>query len=217
MTATAARSSLRRAAAFCAALAAAPAAAEDRAGDFDFYVLALSWSPAYCETASRPDPAQCDADIPGFTVHGLWPQYERGWPQYCRNPYGRPTPATVARASDVIPSRGLANYQWEKHGACSGLAPEPYFNLVRRARDQVVIPDALKAPERDMLVSPNAIETSFVAANPGMARDGIAVSCPGSGRIEVRVCLTKTLTFRRCPEVDRSGCRRPTLDLPAAD
>ena len=31
----------------------------------------------------RPDPTQCDVGGKGFVVHGLWPQYERGYPEYC--------------------------------------------------------------------------------------------------------------------------------------
>jgi ribonuclease T2 len=53
--------------------------------DFDFYVLALSWSPSYCASkGGDADPEQCGlAKPPGFTAHGLWPQFERGSPQNC--------------------------------------------------------------------------------------------------------------------------------------
>src|SRR4029077_16012103 len=60
-------------------------------GKFDFYVLALSWSPSFCE-ASRERPAnrtpdqQCGARPYSFVVHGLWPQYERGFPSNCQVP-----------------------------------------------------------------------------------------------------------------------------------
>src|SRR6478752_5799189 len=55
------------------------------AGDFDFYVLALSWSPGFCETAgSGRERDQCkDGAGLGFVVHGLWPQNERGFPSEC--------------------------------------------------------------------------------------------------------------------------------------
>ena len=63
-------------------LAASPVAAED----FDYYVLALSWTPSFCASggASEDGPGgQCDPDRDlGFTLHGLWPQRDAGgWPE----------------------------------------------------------------------------------------------------------------------------------------
>src|SRR5436853_4552929 len=59
-----------------------PAGAADRPGDFDFYVLALSWSPSYCEVeGGRADRVQCaPGEDLGFIVHGLWAQREHGFP-----------------------------------------------------------------------------------------------------------------------------------------
>ena len=43
-------------------------------GTFDYYLLSLSWSPAYC--LSDPGAAECNGPRRfGFIVHGLWPQY----------------------------------------------------------------------------------------------------------------------------------------------
>src|SRR5215471_13459772 len=60
-------------------------------GEFDYYVLSLSWSPSFCEAAAgrRPDRApreQCGARPYSFVVHGLWPQFEHGFPERCQNP-----------------------------------------------------------------------------------------------------------------------------------
>jgi len=77
------------------ALAAGGASAQDRRqnapGEFDFYVLSLSWSPSFCEEASERgnegrSQAQCGGRPFSFVVHGLWPQYERGFPDYCHGP-----------------------------------------------------------------------------------------------------------------------------------
>src|SRR6188768_4245397 len=73
-------------------LLAGGAAAQDprqnEPGKFDFYVLALSWSPSYCEQAGDRKSAQqqCGARPFSFVVHGLWPQYERGFPEFCQQP-----------------------------------------------------------------------------------------------------------------------------------
>ncbi len=198
-----------------AALAALTSASlgAGRPGDFDFYVLSLSWSPSYCETARRPDPEQCAAGDKGFVVHGLWPQYERGYPDYCARTARLPR-SIVASVADLMPA-SLAQYQWEKHGTCAGLRPERYFDLVRRARERVAIPDAFAPLDDPLRTSPQAVEQAFLAANPGMSERGIAVTCSRSGTIEVRICLTQRLDFRRCTEVDAGACRERTIELPA--
>ena len=74
-----------------------PAKAQDRRqnapGAFDFYVLSLSWSPSYCaeaeERGSGGRSQQCSGRPFSFVVHGLWPQYESGYPEYCQQPSPR--------------------------------------------------------------------------------------------------------------------------------
>lgn len=204
--------------ALSAVVASSAVQSADRAGDFDFYVLALTWSPSYCENARRPDPAQCDLEPPGFVVHGLWPQYERGFPLYCDGAVPQRLPqSSIARISDIISSPGAAQYQWRKHGICSGLRPESYLSLMRRAVENVVIPDEYVDTSRDLRASAQTIEADFIAANPGMSERGIALTCNREGIIEVRICLTKRLGFRRCTEVDRKACRWSSIRLDAVD
>jgi len=202
-------------AATLAAAFSAPARADGRPGDFDFYVLSLSWSPSYCETASRPDPEQCASGDKGFVVHGLWPQYERGYPDYCAYTPRLPR-SIVASIADLMPA-ALAEYQWKKHGTCAGIRPERYFDLVRRAYQRVDIPDVYEPLETDSRTTAGAIEQAFLKANPGMSERGIAVTCPRSGGIEVRICMTQRLDFRRCIEVDADACRAGSITLPAMD
>lgn len=209
---------LRRLAVAACALAALSSAslADGRPGDFDFYVLALSWSPSYCETASRPDPEQCESGDKGFVVHGLWPQYERGYPDYCENTPRLPR-SIVASIADLMPA-SLADYEWQKHGTCAGMRPERYFDLVRRAYQRVEIPDVYEPLENDLRAPPQSVEQSFLAVNPGMSERGIAVTCGGrDGTVEVRICLTRRLDFRRCTEVDAGACRARTIDMPGME
>ena len=58
----------------------------------------------------RPDPL-------GFVVHGLWPQNERGYPEFCRTsePDRVPDPL-VERYLDLLPSAGLIGHPWRKPG-----------------------------------------------------------------------------------------------------
>lgn len=187
------------------------------AGEFDFYVLALSWSPGFCETTgSRQARKQCDAGSGlGFVVHGLWPQTEQGYPSFCE-PSGRFAPrAAVEEASSLFPDDNLARYQWRKHGTCTGESPSGYFRAVRRARDKVRIPEGIAAQKNDVKVMPAEIEKAFMDANPGLRSDMIAVACNRRILQEVRICMDRDLrNFRQCPEVDRSGCRAGELTIP---
>lgn len=180
-------------------------------GDFDFYVLALSWSPGFCELdgdRSR-NREQCGEGAGlRFVVHGLWPQYERGSPSEC-GPAGR-TPSRIAmeQAEGLFPSEGLARYQWRKHGTCTGSSPSDYFRDVRRAREKVVIPPTLAKAERDQSWTAIDLERAFAAANPGLRPDMMSVACKRGALQEVKICFTRDLRdFRSCQQVDRSGCR----------
>ncbi|WP_375463016.1 ribonuclease T [uncultured Methylobacterium sp.] len=190
----------------------------DAPGTFDFYVLALSWSPTYCETAGRRDDRQCASGRGlGFVVHGLWPQYTRGYPENCSAVQRAPTPQAMDVAGEVYPSAGLARYEWRRHGTCSGLDPTAYFRAAREARLAVTIPDDFKTPGAERRVAPIEVARQFVAANRGLRPDMLAVACARGQLQEVRVCLTKDLRgFASCPEVARGNCRAPEITLGAA-
>jgi len=186
-------------------------------GDFDFYVLALSWSATWCAiTGERRGAKQCDPGRnPGFVVHGLWPQHERGYPAFC-TPEGRnPSRRAMDIAEDVLPDSGLARHQWRKHGTCSGLPPEGYFSATAAARRKVRIPAALEAPRETSRFAPLEIERAFAEANPGLRPEMMAVTCERGMLEEVRICLTRDLrAFRPCPEVDRDSCRTREISVP---
>jgi len=115
---------------------------------------------------------------------------------------------------DLMPAPRLVYYEWDKHGTCSGLPAQAYFDLVRKARTAVNIPDVYSAPQSTLTVSPDEVEAAFVQANPGLPRTGIAVTCGGTRLGEVRICMGKDLSFRECPDVDRRACRRDKLAMP---
>ncbi|PWJ12097.1 ribonuclease T2 family protein [Jannaschia seohaensis] len=189
------------------ALLSAPAFAEgERAGAFDYYVLALSWSPTWCalEGDARQSP-QCEAgrDL-GFVLHGLWPQYEAGWPSYCPTGHRDATRVETAAMADIMGTSGSAWHQWKKHGRCSGLAPGDYFRLARQAWEGIVRPAALRELGRAVTLPASVVEEAFLEANPSLTPEGVTVTCR-SGRIrEVRLCLTRSLEPRDCaPDVAR--------------
>jgi ribonuclease T2 len=202
--------------------ACAPSAGDDAAArgtGFDFYVLSLAWSPSHC-AAEGADAGwlQCG---PGrdraFVVHGLWPQFERGYPQSCQSGEPARVPdALVETMLDIMPSAGLIGHQWRKHGTCTGLGQQDYFRATREAFARVAIPASFAQAETAGEAAPDQVERAFIAANPGLEPAGVAVTCPERRLAEVRICLTRQLAFRACPEVDMRACRTASVDVPAA-
>lgn len=185
------------------------------ASGFDFYVLALSWSPGFCEIDGG-ERAQCE---PGegkhFVVHGLWPQYDRGYPSDCAGPRA-PSRVALEHAKDLFPDEGLARHEWRKHGTCSGKSPSDYFDDVARARQEVTIPSALSAPAQDQTFSPIDIERAFLAVNPRLRPGMMAVGCRRSVLEDVKICFSRDLReFVSCPEVARRSCRSREISVPA--
>jgi ribonuclease T2 len=195
-----------------AALMASPAYAEgERAGAFDYYVMALSWSANWCATTGdgRDDP-QCDAGQGlTFTLHGLWPQFEDGWPSYCRTGARDPSRSQTAAMADIMGGAGLAFYEWKKHGRCSGLSADSYFALSRQAYDSVVIPAVFADLDQQVALPASVVEDAFLEANPGLARDQITITCAGGMIEEARICLTRDLQPRRCGDDVIRDCRLP--------
>jgi ribonuclease T2 len=189
-------------------------------GRFDFYVLALSWSPSYCAAAAERAPnrapdQQCGGRPFSFVVHGLWPQYEQGFPSYCQVPAPRLDRAIVSSTLDLMPSPRLIFHEWDRHGTCSGLSAHAFFETVRKARAVVKIPPDYLDLGEPITVTPGEIAAAFVRANPGLSRAGLAVTCESKRLSEVRICLTREFSFRDCAEVTRRACRREKIAMPA--
>lgn len=185
-------------------------------GDFDFYVLSLSWSPGFCAGGgSEKAPEQCQTGMGlGFVVHGLWPQFERGFPSDCDGG-GRPVSRiALETAKGLFPSEGLARYEWRKHGTCSGRSPQDYFADVRSARDLVRIPPEFERLRQAEEVAPAEILRAFGRVNPRLRAGMASVGCAKGYLQEVRVCLSKNLReFRPCPEVARNSCRTQSIKV----
>ena len=193
---------------------------QNEPGRFDFYVLALSWSPSYCaasaERASnrRADP-QCGGRPFAFVVHGLWPQYEHGFPSFCQVPSPRLNRAIVGANLDIMPSPRLIYHEWDRHGTCSGMSARGFFETVRKARSAVKIPADYLELDKPIVVSPRDVAAAFLKANPGLPRDALTIACDSKRLNEVRICLNKDFSFRDCPELAERSCRRDKIAMPA--
>lgn len=190
-------------------MACAAQAEGERAGTFDYYVMALSWSPNWCalEGDQRGAPECEDGAGLAFTLHGLWPQFETGWPSYCRTGARDPSRSESAAMADVMGSSGLAWYQWKKHGRCAGLPAKDYYALMRQAVARIRIPDLFPKVSKRLSLPAEVVEAAFLEANPGLTRDQITVTCDDGMIQEVRICLTKDLEPRRCGADVIRDCR----------
>src|SRR5947209_5803043 len=140
---------------------------QNEPGKFDFYVLALSWSPSFCDAAGDAAQRQteCSARPYSFVVHGLWPQYEQGSPEYCQQPAPRLARNIVSSMLDLMPAPRLIFHEWDRHGTCSGLSPRAFFETIRKARAAVKIPADYLELKSELTVTPDEVENAFIKAN----------------------------------------------------
>jgi len=121
-----------------AATPTGPASNPAPSGDQPFYILSISWEPAFCE--GLPHKAECKAqtatsfEATHFSLHGLWPQ-PRG-NEYCgvetrdraadQNhrwdllPEPRLTNSTQQELAAIMPGTQslLERHEWIRHGTC---------------------------------------------------------------------------------------------------
>jgi len=187
---------------------ALPAWAEgEKSGKFDYYVMALSWSPNWCRIEGDARNAeQCDKDY-GWVLHGLWPQFHRGWPSYCPTAERAPSRAMTRGMEDIMGSGGLAWHQWKKHGVCSGLSARDYFRLSREAYGSVTRPPVFRRLEDAVTLPATVVEEAFLKANPKLEADMLTITCRDGFIQEARVCLSKDLTPVPCGRDVIKDCR----------
>ena len=181
-------------------LAPAVRADGERAGDFDYYVLALSWSPTWCAIEGDARSAeQCDPRHDyGWILHGLWPQFEVGYPSYCNTSARAPSRSATNAMADIMASGGLAWHQWKKHGRCSGLSSQAYFAAARATYNAVVRPPILRKLDHSVKLPASVIQDAFLQSNPDWSADMLTITCKKGHIQEARLCLTKNFQPRVC-------------------
>jgi ribonuclease T2 len=144
---------------------------------FDFYLMALSLHPAFCEdgNANKRDcqraTAADNARRP-LVIHGLWPENRRpeSYPRDCVGPRLDLSRALREELAEWMPGTvsGLHNHEWRKHGTCSGLEAEQYFrqSIALAERANSALGKVLLA-SIDSQVSAAALRRAADAAIPG--------------------------------------------------
>jgi ribonuclease T2 len=186
-----------------------------QAGEFDYYVLSLSWAPTYCLTHAS-DGDECSGKGYGFVLHGLWPQYDAGgYPENCPTQFDLSADA-AAKGRTIYPSERLMQHEWREHGTCSGLDALAYFTTADRATAAIKVPAALQAPRSEQTLTADRIANLFQGANPQLPGGAMTLACNRAELSEVRVCLTRDLKPRSCGRGTHSNCPSVPLDIPAS-
>ena len=196
------------------------------AGGFDLYLLAQSWQPEFCHGKYDQYPgcnSPQDAWRTQLTLHGLWPEYETGYPQNCGTEAFDVSAVTAAIGIDVMnrywpnvkASEDDAEYsqfwehEWSKHGTCSGLGQVEYFTqAVNKIKNgQVKTPSAISQNVG------KSVSAATIRAAYGGAKY-VALHCTGKYLSEVYTCWSKDsrgqpTTQRQCPDevVRKDTCR----------
>ncbi|MFS4581072.1 ribonuclease T2 family protein [Phaeobacter sp. C3_T13_0] len=182
------------------ALATQARADGEISGQFDYYVLSLSWSPNWCAIeGDATQSEQCDPRHDhGWTLHGLWPQFHRGWPSYCRTAEAPPKRQQTREMADIMGTPGLAWHQWKKHGTCSGLSPRNYFALSRRAYEQINRPAAFRKLQQQITLPASLVEQAFLQDNRDLEPNSLTITCRDNHIQEARICLSRDLAPVPC-------------------
>jgi len=183
------------------------------AGDFDYFLLTLSWAPEFCATNPKgKSNAECDPKKHmGLVVHGLWPQYDNGkGPEYC----GSTPPVSssiVNRMMPIMPGKDLIQHEWSKHGTCSALSTQDYLGMIEKLYNGLTVPDYFKKPSDIAQTSASKIDKEFASANNAPAR-AFRVSCPQNEFSAVEICISKDMQYQACPSTVKE-CRAPKIEV----
>jgi ribonuclease T2 len=173
-------------------------------GQFDFYVLSLTWVPGFCATHS--DPEECVRDL-GFALHGLWPESLSGYPSNCSTD-ALPEDARTAYAG-LFPSAHMIDHEWSKHGTCSGLAASGFFAKTKSLLGSITIPPDYQHRVKLQPSDAATVKAAFLAANPSLKARSVVLSCAERRISEIHVCLRKDGSARACEAWERAedNCR----------
>ena len=178
----------------------------EKAGEFDYYVLSLSWSPNWCQLEGNARQSeQCEEDH-GWILHGLWPQFHRGYPSYCRTIERAPSRGMTAEMADIMGTSGLAWHQWKKHGTCTGLSATNYFALSREAYGRITRPAVFRKLDQSVKLPARVVEQAFLKDNPQIEPDGLTVTCRDGHIQEARICLSRDLAPIPCGQDVMRDC-----------
>lgn len=165
----------------------------------DYYMLALSWSPGFCDIQREkygnqlPSSAQYQCGnnrALGWVVHGLWPQNANALsvtdhPRFCKGDLPVLPKDLLARYLAISPGEQLLQGEWEKHGSCAFDSAQQYF-----AKEQELF-SSLKLPNQNL--SRNELFRWMKQHNPQLKNAYL-----GASRNELFICYDKKWQVMSC-------------------
>ena len=164
----------------------------------DYYVLALSWSPGFCEEQREkygelPNSAQyqCESNRTfGWVVHGLWPQNAQArsvdeQPRFCQGDLPALPKSVIEPYLTMSPGAKLLQGEWEKHGSCAFASAAQYF-----AKEQELF-NGLRLPQEKL--SRNELFRWMKENNPQLKRVYL-----GASHNELFICYNKSWQVIDC-------------------
>jgi ribonuclease T2 len=178
-------------------------------GQFDFFVLSMSFQPEFCYQHRYEEWAGCenpnDLWRGSLTIHGLWPQFDDGkWPCECSDEEFNPQTLAdlgedkfnihwpnVKAAKGKPGYTGFWEHEWHKHGSCTGLSQDEYFQSA--LNHFLLTPDTV-GRHYGSSVSKSEI-TGAYSNNSGVGGDDendVVLICVDNTYLsEVRVCVDR--------------------------
>jgi ribonuclease T2 len=178
--------------------------AEARDGQTRF-ILAASWEPAFCMTNGKK--AECRSETAGnfdathLSLHGLWPMRQNycgvaddlqqadrshGWDSLPAVELSAATRSALDKAMPGTQS-GLEKHEWLKHGTCTKLSADDYFNtavsLLGELNASAV--GALFAQNVGKALDDKSIKAAFDKSFGEGASARVKMSCRGKGTARV--------------------------------
>jgi ribonuclease T2 len=111
----------------------------------------------------------------------------------------------------IMPGKQLIQYEWSKHGTCSGLSVKDYFGAIEKLYNGLQVPDDFQHPSSSSKASAAEIEKKFAAAN-NAPKGAFRVSCPQNEFSAVEICLSKDLQYQACPSTLKD-CRASQISV----
>ncbi len=204
------------------------------------YVLALSWQPAFCETAQRKPECRAQTatslDARQFSLHGLWPQ--PGTNVWCGSDRasieadkdGRWRDIAIDRLDEPLWRRlqaampgtrsNLHRHEWIKHGTCMrGVDAAGYFDASLDLLDVVNGSGlaALFAQNPGRHLTGDAIRAAFEADFGQGTGNRIRISCEDDGNRRIISEITIGIKCKIPGNLDREAFRNLVMASPQTE
>ena len=182
-------------------------------GDFEMYVFAQTWTESFC-SGNKCSSQECKS-LPGtyaasnLAIHGLWPNFNDEsthsgyqYPQFCGsystcgelNPPASCNPdMSNLNQSDftkyapgyVMDNNFLANHEWPKHGGCTRLSQQQFFQSLITLEKQLEATSSAVWTGSSVEVKLTDVEAAYGGS------DHVSLTCSKGNLQQVITCWSK--------------------------